>query len=86
MKKATLTILNIGLLTFLSPIYGNTVSTNITIKDALNKAEAAGYTDIQELKKEKGHYEIEAKNSNGQKMEIKMDMTGNIYKVEEDDD
>jgi hypothetical protein len=88
MSKIFRNILCVSLFAFaISGVYAaNENASTMDIKTVINKVESAGYTNLTEVKKEKNHWEIECYNKQGEKMEIKMDMSEKIYKTERDDD
>lgn len=54
----------------------------LTIKQIYDKLEAAGYTDITEIERDRDVYEAKALNKEGQRAKIDMDLsTGNILKT-----
>lgn len=67
-------------------IANTSTAANLDTKEVINKVEAAGYTNIIEVDKEGDHWEIECYNKQGERMELKMDMNGKIYKVKHDDE
>ncbi|MGE0716077.1 MAG: PepSY domain-containing protein [Alphaproteobacteria bacterium] len=45
----------------------------------------AGYRDIEDMERKRHHYEVEARNRFGEKVEVHIDFAGNIYKEKRDD-
>lgn len=59
----------------------------ITLEQAIARVRAAGYTDIEEIERERGGYEVCAKDSQGKEVDLKVDgSTGDIKILEEEDD
>ncbi len=55
----------------------------LSIKDVLNKLEAAGYTDFREVERDRNKYEVKATDPQGQRVELDVDpLTGDILKTE----
>ncbi|WP_435750462.1 PepSY domain-containing protein [Thauera sp. AutoDN2] len=55
----------------------------MSIKDVLDKLEAAGYTDFREIEREKNKYEVKATDPQGQRVELDIDpLSGDILKTE----
>lgn len=81
----------------LAPVFAQTASTAaavqtapttpaLTIKQVYDKLEAAGYTDITEIERDRDAYEAKALNKEGQRTKIKMDLsTGEIIKTKSKD-
>ena len=62
-----------------APVQSNWMS----IKDVLNKLEAAGYTDFREVERDRNKYEVKATDPQGQRVELDVDpLTGDILKTE----
>lgn len=54
----------------------------LTIKQVYDKLEAAGYTDITEIERDRDSYEAKARNKAGQRAKVDMDLvTGEIVKT-----
>lgn len=45
----------------------------MTIVDTVQMLKSQGYTDIESIEREWGHYDVEATNSKGQPVELKVD-------------
>jgi hypothetical protein len=57
------------------------------LRQMLSAVEALGYSDLSEIEFEGGHYEIEATNSDGVRMELYIDaVTGNVISATREDD
>jgi hypothetical protein len=55
----------------------------LSIKDVLNKLEAAGYSDFREIDLDKNKYEVKATDPQGQRVELDVDpVTGDVLKTE----
>ncbi|HAF56345.1 MAG TPA: PepSY domain-containing protein [Thauera sp.] len=55
----------------------------MSIKDLLNKLEAAGYRDFREVERDDNRYEVKAVDPQGQRVELDVDpVTGDILKTE----
>ena len=52
--------------------------------ELLDIIRAAGYTDIDDVDRKRGHYEVEARNRYGEKVEVHIDFAGNIYREKRD--
>ncbi|NYT62017.1 PepSY domain-containing protein [Alcaligenaceae bacterium] len=77
----------------LAPAFAQTASTAattqtapaapvLTIKQIYDKLEAAGYTDITEIERDRNVYEAKARNKEGQRTKIDLDLsTGDIIKT-----
>ncbi len=50
----------------------------------MSRLEAAGYTDIDDVDRKGRHWEVDARNRFGDKVEVHIDFAGNIYKEERD--
>ena len=62
-----------------APVQSNWMS----IKDVLNKLEAAGYRDFREVERDKNKYEVKATDPQGQRVEMDVDpVTGDVLKTE----
>lgn len=54
----------------------------LTIKQIHEKLEAAGYTDITEIERDRTEYEAKARNKDGQRVKLDMDLvSGDILKT-----
>jgi hypothetical protein len=59
-----------------------TTSQPLNIKQIHDKLEAAGYTDITEIERDRTGYEAKARNKEGQRIKIDLDLTsGDILKT-----
>lgn len=59
----------------------------LTIHQLIAKLEATGYTAIDDVEKDDGHWEAEATNAAGQRVEVEVDVrTGAILREEPDND
>lgn len=59
----------------------------ITLEQAIARVRAAGYTDIEEIERERGGYEVCAKDSQGKEVDLEVDgSTGEIKVLEDEDD
>lgn len=55
------------------------------IPAVIERLQGLGYTDIREVEREHNHYEVEASNHNGKKVELKLNAkTGEIISEERD--
>lgn len=55
----------------------------MSIKDVLNKLEAAGYRDFREVERDDNRYEVKATDPQGQRVELDVDpVTGDVLKTE----
>lgn len=62
-------------------------SSRLSICEIVSRVEAQGYRDIGEIERESGNYEVEAKDSQGRSVELKVnDQTGKVEQVEPMDD
>ena len=62
-----------------APVQSNWMS----IKDVLNKLEAAGYRDFREVERDDNRYEVKATDPQGQRVELDVDpVTGDVLKTE----
>jgi Peptidase propeptide and YPEB domain. len=58
----------------------------LNIKQIIAKLESAGYTNIHDVEKDDGVWEVDAKNSAGQRVELIVDpVTGEVLHEERDD-
>lgn len=65
-------------------VYGETVPTYMTVGEAIERMQAAGYTNIHDFDVEWGRYEVEAIAPDGNEVEIEFDpVTGAILDVED---
>ena len=44
----------------------------------------AGYRDLDDVDRKRDHYEVEARNRFGEKVEVHIDFAGNIYREKRD--
>lgn len=58
----------------------------ITLEQAIARVRAAGYTDIEEIERERGGYEVCAKDAKGKEVDLKVDGRTGEIKVSEDED
>lgn len=57
------------------------------MEQVLVELRAQGYAEVYEIEREKGRYEVEAKNQEGRRVELYLDArTGRILESEEEDD
>lgn len=57
------------------------------MEQVLAQLKAEGYAEVYEIEREKGRYEVEAKNREGRTVELYLDAgTGKILETEEEDD
>ena len=69
------------------PPINNTQPQQLTMTQAIQKVEEAGYTNITKAEFDSGRYEIKALNKDGQRIELHVDpKTGNIIQAQKDDD
>ena len=62
-----------------APVQSNWMS----IKDVLNKLEAARYRDFREVERDDNRYEVKATDPQGQRVELDVDpVTGDVLKTE----
>ena len=62
-----------------APVQSNWMS----IKDVLNKLEAAGYRDFREVERDDNRYDVKATDPQGQRVELDVDpVTGDVLKTE----
>ena len=62
-----------------APVQSNWMS----IKDVLNKLEAAGYRDFREVERDDNRYEVKATDPQGLRVELDVDpVTGDVLKTE----
>ena len=62
-----------------APVQSNWMS----IKDVLNKLEAAGYRDFREVERDDNRYEVKATDPQGQRVELDVNpVTGDVLKTE----
>ncbi len=62
-----------------APVQSNWMS----IKDVLNKLEAAGYRDFREVERDDNRYEVKATDPQGQRVELDVDpVTGDVLTTE----
>ena len=62
-----------------APVQSNWMS----IKDVLNKLEAAGYRDFREVERDDNRYEVKTTDPQGQRVELDVDpVTGDVLKTE----
>ena len=55
----------------------------MTLRQVLDKLEAAGYRHFQKIEQERTYFEVEATNPQGQRVELDVDaVTGEILKME----
>ena len=55
----------------------------MSIKDVLDKLEAAGYRDFREVERDDNRYEVKATDPQGQRVELDVDpVTGDVLKTE----
>ena len=58
----------------------------LSIEDAIARVKAKGYTDVEAVERDRGGYEIEARDSNGAEAEVFVDAeTGDIRSARDDD-
>lgn len=61
-------------------------STVFPIDEIVARLRTAGYTEIREVERERGRYEVKGRDAQGQPVELYMDArTGEVLKVERDD-
>lgn len=59
----------------------------LTLRDIYDRVEAAGYTDIREIDRENGRYEVKANNAEGRAVKLYVDsVDGKIIKEKMRDD
>lgn len=58
----------------------------ITLEQAIARVRAAGYTDIEEIEREGGGYEVCAKDDKGKEVDLKVDGRTGEIKVSKDED
>lgn len=64
---------------------GNSTGEWISIEAAIAAVTSAGYRDIEEIERDQGRYEVEARDADGRKWEIYVDgRSGEIVKRERD--
>ena len=57
------------------------------MEQVLAQLKAAGYAEIYEIERERGRYEVKAKNQEGRQVELYLDAaTGKVLESEHDDD
>lgn len=65
----------------------STAPAELTIQQVIGKLETAGYSAIGDVEKDDGHWEAEASNKSGQRVEVELDSrTGAIVREEPDND
>lgn len=58
-------------------------SVRLSICEIVARVEAQGYRDIDEIERESGNYDVEAKDSQGRRVELTVnDQTGKVEQVE----
>lgn len=91
--KKLLVLLGAGLLTLNIYAAENTMSqphksanatTGVSMQEALSVAEKAGYKNIKEIDKKADYYKVEAVGPDGKDVDIQIDMTGKITKVDKE--
>ncbi|NLG77401.1 MAG: PepSY domain-containing protein [Xanthomonadaceae bacterium] len=89
MKKVLTAIALLGLAASAPALYAqaqNAASAELDAKQIIAKLESAGYTRIEDVEKDDGVWEVEATNSAGQRVELKVDpVTGAVLYEERDD-
>ena len=61
-------------------------SPELALEEILAQLRAAGYSDIREIERERGQYEIEGRNPEGDRVELYVDArTGEVVKEERED-
>lgn len=59
----------------------------LSAKQIIEKLESAGYTQIHDIEKDDGMWEVDAVNSAGQRVELDVDpVSGNVVRERPDDD
>lgn len=84
MSKKVMCVLGMLLATSFSTTFAVESVKQIDIKEAISKAEAAGYSNFKEVEYKRGRWKLEGVDKRGSKVEIKMDETGKILKVEKE--
>jgi hypothetical protein len=60
-------------------------SEELPYRDLVAILEKNGYTNIHDADRKKRHYEFDATNRHGERVEVHVDFAGNVYKEERDD-
>ena len=61
-------------------------STVLPMEAMLARLRAAGYTEIRKVERERGRYEVEGRDAQGERVELYVDArTGEVLKAERDD-
>ncbi len=89
MKKVLAAIVLLGFAASAPVLYAqapNASANELDAKQIIAKLESAGYTHIEEIEKDDGMWEVEATNSAGQRVELKVDpVSGTVVREERDD-
>lgn len=55
----------------------------LSVEQVLNKVQAAGYRDVEEIERDDGKYQVKATDAEGRRVELKLDpVSGEILKTE----
>ena len=65
---------------------GTRTAVGVTADEIRQKIEALGYTQITEVERDDGHWEVEATAANGTRVDLYVDDTGKVMHEERDDD
>lgn len=65
---------------------GTRTAVGVTADEIRQKIEAQGYTQITELERDDGHWEVEATAANGTRVDLDVDDAGKVIHEERDDD
>jgi len=58
----------------------------LSIEEIVSRLRTAGYTDIEEVERERDRYEVKGRSDDGQRFELYVDaQTGDVLKEERDD-
>ncbi len=64
----------------------NATAAQLDAKQVIAKLESAGYTNIEDVERDDGVWEVEATNSAGQRVELDVDpVSGNVLREKMDD-
>jgi hypothetical protein len=67
-------------------VLAQTAPNELNAKDIIAKLESAGYTQIHDVEKDDGIWEVEATNSAGKRVELDVDpVSGNVVREDPDD-
>ncbi|PJE18219.1 PepSY domain-containing protein [Legionella sp.] len=79
MKMKTIVLSSLVLVC--SAAFADSAQPKVSIQQALSAAEKAGYTNIQKIEFEHGQWEVEGRDAQGKKFEVKIDAsTGTLSK------